>query len=131
QQEHDPRHQGGDLESGEAVGADDAGEDDDERAGGACDLDPAATDEGDDDAGDDGGVEPLLGLDTGGDGEGHREGQRDDPDDEAGDDVARPLAATQQAGARGFENGDHPVGTSFTESDSRDNVSLAAPRLQT
>ena len=48
-------------------------------------------------AGDDGGVEALLGLGSRGDRERHRQRQRDDADDDAGDDVAQPMRATQQA----------------------------------
>ena len=46
--------------------------------------------------GDDGRVQPLLGLRARGDRERHGQRQRDDADHDAGDDVSRPVCAAQQ-----------------------------------
>jgi hypothetical protein len=47
----------------------------------------------DDEAGDDGGVEPLLGLDARGDGEGDGQREGDDPDRQTGREVGEELPA--------------------------------------
>ena len=90
-------HAGGEQQAVDAVLGGDAGEDHDERAGRAGDLDAAAAEQRDHDAGDDRRVDALFGLDAGGDRERHGERQGDHADDDAGDDVARPLIALEQS----------------------------------
>jgi len=100
-------HERGQLQAGDAVLAGDAGQDHDEGAGGAGDLQAAAAEYRDGQAGDDGGVQPLLRLGSGSDGKGHGQRQGDDADDDPGNDIGQPMFAAEQAGAVGFEKGDH------------------------
>src|SRR6185369_2081327 len=103
-QAHDDEDRAGDHGADdEAVVAElrhDAVDDDHERAGRSADLHAAAAEGGDQEAGDDGGVETALGWNSGGDGEGERQRKRDDADDDAGDQVTEqsfariPLAQT-------------------------------------
>ena len=87
--QYDPGHYGGDEQAVVAEALDNAVDDDDEGAGGAADLDAAAAESGDYEAGDDGGVEPLVGGGSGGYGESYGQGQGDDPHDEPGGGVLR------------------------------------------
>ena len=98
----DARHAGGKQQAVHAVLRGDARENHDERARRPGDLDAGAAEQGDCDAGDDGRVDALFGLDPRGDRECHRERQRDHSDDHAGDDVARPLIAFEQSCAGCF-----------------------------
>ncbi|MCY1424035.1 hypothetical protein D9M71_397660 [compost metagenome] len=109
QQEDDARHDGGDLQSIDAVLGGNSGEDDDEGAGRPGDLHPAAAQQGYRQASDDRGVDALLRLHPGadGDGEGHGQRQRDDADDRPRDQVAQPVLATEQACFPCFLYGDH------------------------
>jgi len=96
--QHDAGHDGREQQPVHAERRHDPGQDDDERAGRPGDLHPAAAERRDDQAGDDGGVDALLGPHAGRDGEGQRQGQGDDPDNEPGDNVRRPLPLSEQAG---------------------------------
>src|SRR5690606_2601613 len=66
-------------------------------------LDAAPAQHGDQEARDDGGVEPLLRLHAGGDGEGDGERERDDADDEAGREVPPELGAAVPLAEDGHE----------------------------
>ena len=72
---------------GDAVLGDDAGDDDDEGAGRAADLDARAAERRDEEAGDDRAVDAGLGREARGDRERHRERQRDEADGDAGDEI--------------------------------------------
>ncbi|CPQ89308.1 Uncharacterised protein [Bordetella pertussis] len=100
-------HQGGQLQARHAMLGGDAGQDDDEGAGGAGNLYAAAAAQRDQQARHDGGVQALFGFGAAGDGKGHGQRQRHDPYDQAGDNIGQPMGASQQAGALGFEQGDH------------------------
>ena len=76
----------------EAVGRDDAGHDDDERAGRSADLDARAAERGDREAGDDRAVDAVLRRHARRDRERHRQRQRDEADGDAGEQVARQRA---------------------------------------
>ena len=80
-------HHGDHGEAAHAETGDDSGDDDDECAGGAADLGARAAEGGDEEPGNDGGVEAGLGSDSGGDAEGHGEGQGNKSDGEAGEQV--------------------------------------------
>src|SRR5690606_793817 len=66
-------------------------------------LDAAPAQHGDQEARDDGGVEPLLRLHAGGDGEGDGERERDDADDEAGREVPPELGTAVPLAEDGHE----------------------------
>ena len=89
--ERDPRDDRRREQAVEPIGGNDAGDDSSEGGGGSGYLNAAAAEEGDQEAGDDGGVETLFGSDARSDAEGNGEGQCDDGDHNARDDVARDL----------------------------------------
>ena len=91
--EDDSGHQRGDEQPVHPVALHHAGDDHDERARGAADLHPRAPQGGDQEAGDDGGVQAALGGQTTGDRERDGERQRHDADDDAGCEVRRELRA--------------------------------------
>ena len=66
-------------------------DDDDERAGRAADLHARAAERGDEESGDDGGLEAAVRRYAAGDGERDRQWQRDDADDDAGGEIVREL----------------------------------------
>src|SRR5690606_25281337 len=103
--EEPPRHERGDGEPVVSELLDDRVDEDDEGARGPADLDPAPAEGRDEEAGDDGGVEPLLRRDAGGDGEGDGERERDDADDEAGGEVPPELGAAVPLPEHGHELG--------------------------
>ena len=73
----------------------------DEGPGGPADLETAAAERGDEEAADDGGVEPAVRRHAGGDGDGHRERQGDDRDGQPRDGVGLQVArADSPRGAR-------------------------------
>ena len=72
---------------GNAKAGNDAGDDDDESAGGAADLGARAAEGRDEEAGYDGGIESGLGSNSGGDAEGHGERQSHESDSDAGEKV--------------------------------------------
>ena len=72
-----------------AEARDDAGDDDDECAGGSADLGARAAQGGDEKAGDDGGVKSGLRRDPGGDAEGHGKRQSDQPHGDPGEQVVQ------------------------------------------
>ena len=85
---HDRAHE----QAVDAVDGDDAGDDDDEGAGGSADLSPRAAEGRDQKSGDDGGVDSGLRSDAGGDGEGHGQRQSDEADGDAGDEIPPEFA---------------------------------------
>ena len=98
----------GDQQVRHAVAVDDAVDDDDEGAGGPADLHVRAAQQGDQQAGDDGGPQAGGGREAGSDGEGHRERQRHDADGQAGAEVAQeafPAIALQGSEQAGPERG--------------------------
>ena len=70
------------------MGRDDAGHDDDERACRATDLDSGSPQRGDDEAGDNSAVDPVLRWHAGRDGKRHRQRKGHQPDRDAGDEIA-------------------------------------------
>jgi hypothetical protein len=100
---------GGDQQVGQAVALDDAVDDDDERAGRAADLHMRAAQCRDQEAGDDGGEDALLGLDARGDGKGHGQRKRHDAHGEPGAEVGQEAGAViarqgvEQAGSESME----------------------------
>ena len=66
---------------------------DDERAGRSADLHARATEHGDEEAGDDGGIESLCRRDATRDAERNRQRQRHDADDDAGREIVRELSS--------------------------------------
>ena len=107
QQQNRSGHEGGELQTGDAVLGRNARQNDDESARRARDLYPAAAEHGHDERCHDGRVDALLRLRAGGDGKGHGQRQRDDADDHAGGQIGEPVAAAQQTTSMGFEQGDH------------------------
>ena len=85
---------------GDAVLGDDAGDHDDERAGGAADLDARSAERRDEEAGDDRAVDAGLRREARGDGECHRERQRDEADRDPGDEIL-PEGDRRSREARG------------------------------
>ena len=85
----DAGHQRDHGQAAHAEAGHNAGDDDDESAGGSADLGARAAQSGDEEAGDDGGVEAGLRRDAGGDAEGHGQRQRDQPDGDAGEQVVQ------------------------------------------
>ena len=88
--EHDEEgtgHERGDGQSLDAVLLDDAVDDDDERSCGAADLDAAASEDGDDQSGDDGRDDALLRRHARGNTESDGQRQRHDAYDDAGHEV--------------------------------------------
>ena len=90
-EEHHACHQRREGEAEVAVGDDRGGADADEGAGRAGDLHAGAAEQGDDDAADDGRVEPLFRADPGGDRQAHREGEGDHADEQAGREVGQEV----------------------------------------
>jgi hypothetical protein len=86
----------------EAVLLDDPVDDDDERAGRAADLHPAAAEQGDQKSGDRRRDEPAIRRDPRRNRKGKGERNRDDPDDEPGLEVGEKLMnrVTAQSGYR-------------------------------
>ena len=80
-------HQRADEQAFDAVLRDDAGDDDDERAGRTADLQARAAEQRNQAAGDDRGVDAGLRRQARRDGEGHRQRQRDQADGDAGGEV--------------------------------------------
>ena len=95
----DAGHERDQGQAAHAEAGDDAGDDDDECAGGAADLGARSAEGGDEEAGDDGGVETSLRGDSGGDGEGHGERQGDQADGDAGDEVVGEVVELNRSGA--------------------------------
>ena len=93
QNEHDAGHQRAHEQPVDAVGRDDAGDHDHERAGGAADLRSGAAQCRDDEAGDDGAIDAVLRREAGGNGEGHGQGQGDQADRDPGDEIVPRNAA--------------------------------------
>ena len=91
----------------DAVGRDDAGDDDDERAGRAADLEARAAERRDEEAGDDRAVQAGLRRHAGRDGERHRQRQRDQADRDAGDQVVTKLL--QRVRAKSVDGFGSPV----------------------
>ena len=87
EEQNDAGHDGDHGEAAHAEAGDDAGDDDDECAGGSTDLGARATEGGDEESGDDGGVEAGLRRDAGGDAEGHGKRKCDQADRDAGEQV--------------------------------------------
>ena len=85
-------HERRDGEAGHAVPLDDGVDDDHERAGGPADLHTRAAERGNQEAGDDGGVDALRRRHAARDTERDRERQRDDADDHSGRQVVDELA---------------------------------------
>ena len=108
-QQDDTGHERGSLQAGDAVLRGDAGQHRDERAGGSRDLHARPAQQAGGEASNNGGVQPLCRGGARGDRKGHRQRHGDDADDHAGDDVREQVRARQQAGATGFEEGDHPL----------------------
>ncbi|MNS93428.1 hypothetical protein D3C72_1276040 [compost metagenome] len=106
-QQDQPSHQGGDLQAVDAMARGHGGQHHDKRAGGPRDLQPAAAEQRHRQPGDDGRVQPLLGLGARGDRERHRQRQRHHPDDHARHDVRQPVAASEQSGQPSFAQRDH------------------------
>ncbi len=86
-------HQARGEQTRDAVLARDRREDDDEGGGGTGDLELAAAEHRDDRAGDDGGVEPVLGRNADRDRQRHRQRQRDDADHDAREQIGAQLGA--------------------------------------
>ena len=107
QEQHQAGHQRGNLQAVDAMIRRDAGEDGDEGAGRARDLQPGPAQNGHDESADDRRIQSLFGFRARGDGKRHGERQCDDADDNAGNDVRWPMLPTQQAGTLCFEEGDH------------------------
>ena len=115
--------------------AHDPGHDDDEGAGGPADLDPGSAQEGNQEAGDNGGVEAPFGGDAAGDGEGDGQGQGHDADHQAGPEIRGKLAPGVPLGEDGEEFGlesghglDWKVATGLKISRSR--ARIAAPQVE-
>ena len=85
-------HQGRDHQAVDPVALDDPVDDHHERAGRPADLHPRSAEHGDQESGDDRGVEPALRRDAAGDGERDSQRQRDDPDDDTGKEIAMNWA---------------------------------------
>jgi hypothetical protein len=83
----DPGHEGAHEQPVEAVHAHDSGDDDDKRARRPTDLGAGAAQRRDDEPGDDGTVEAVLGRQARGDGERHGQGQRDESDRHPGHEI--------------------------------------------
>jgi hypothetical protein len=116
-----------DLQPVDAVPGSNARQDDDERAGRTCNLQPTAPEHGNSQAGDDGRVEALLGFGPRSDRKRHRQRQRHDADDHAGNDVAQPVCAAQQARMPSLQQSDHSVDLPYLNDDRM----LAADEPQT
>ncbi len=69
--EHQPSHQRNQRKTSYAEFCYDSGHDDNKSSGGTADLHPRTTESGDQEAGDNGGVQAGLWSDTGGDAKGH------------------------------------------------------------
>ena len=91
--EQSARHERGDQQTRFAVLLDDAVDDDDEGARGAADLHAAAAQQRDDESGDHGRDDTLLGRDARGDAEGDGQRQGDDADDDAGHEIGGEIRA--------------------------------------
>ena len=107
QQQHRAGHQRRDLQAGDAVLRRDAGEDGNERAGRAGDLQACSAQQRDQAAADNRSVDTLLRARAGRYREGHRQRKRDHADDDAGNDVRQPVGSGEQPGAAGFDQRDH------------------------
>jgi hypothetical protein len=70
---------------------DDAGDDDDEGAGGAADLGGRSAERGDQKAGDDGAVDSGLRREAGGDGKGHGQRKSDQAYGDSGDQIVQEF----------------------------------------
>jgi hypothetical protein len=106
--DHDePRHQSGEGQSVIAVPLNDAGTKNDEGAGRAADLKPAAAESRHQKAADDCGVETSFGAHPRGDRNRHRQGQGDNRDRKPGNGVSvellRPIAFPQRGHDLGRE----------------------------
>ena len=97
-QEH-ARHDGGEQHAVDAVALDGGGDEHDEGARRAADLKPAAAQERDQEAADDGGVEAAIRRDTRADGDRHRQRQGDDGDGETGENVGAQTCQGHSARA--------------------------------
>lgn len=93
QNEQDTCHERGQHQTRQPVGGNDARHDGRKGGRGPRDIDAATAEQGDRKAGDDGGVQSLLGRDTRRNGERDGEGQGNDGDDNAGDNVGGKLLA--------------------------------------
>ncbi len=91
--EQNAGHHGAGEKAVDPVLGDDAGNHDDECAGWAADLRFGAAKSGNDEAGDDGAVDPRLRRDSRGDGKGHGEGQGYQADGYAGNEVGQEFLA--------------------------------------
>ena len=80
-----------DCKSGHAILGDDAVDDNNECCGRTADLHAAATEQGDEESCDDGCVQTLLRIDTGGNGKCNRQRQCDDRHDDTCDDILHKL----------------------------------------
>ena len=85
--EHDARHHRAHVQAGDAVLRDYPGNDHDECASGAADLNPRSAERRDDEAGDDRAVDAGLRREARGDRKGHGERQCDQSDRDAGDEI--------------------------------------------
>ncbi len=88
-----PAHDGGQSQPAHAVLRHDASHDGGEGGGGTGDLHAAPAEKGDQEAGDDGGVDALLRADAAGQSQSDGKGQRDDGHDHAGYQILCELAA--------------------------------------
>ena len=101
--EQEAREDGGEDQPVDAVRLHRRGDEHDEGAGRAADLEAAAAEGGDAEAADDRGVEPALGRRARGDGDRHRQRQRHDRHREAGEEVGTELARAVALGERRHE----------------------------
>jgi hypothetical protein len=99
-EQDDAGHHAGDQQPGQAVFGHDGREDDDEGGGRSRHLHLRAAEQGDERAGDDGGVDAVLRRHADGDGQRHGQRQGDDADDDAGDQVGGEVAPTVAAAQR-------------------------------
>ena len=115
QDQDDAGHQRAHEQAVEAVGRDDARDDDDERAGRPADLHPRAAERRDDETGDDRAVDAVLRRQPRRDGEGHGQRERDQADGDAGEEVAAertpavPLAQALHELGRGNGRSVHQI----------------------